>query len=558
MSPQQAIHTLMTPLLPPSRAVHLTEVTVELTEVCLQLTTTAPNASCPRCTVPSSSVHSRYQRHLTDLPWGTRPVRIRLTVRKFVCRNPSCPRRIFTERVPDLVAAYARKTHRLLAALQAIGVALGGQAGARLAHRLGLPASRDTLLRLVRRLPLPVIPLLQAIGVDDWAHRKRQRYGTIVVDLERQRPVALLNDREAETLADWLRVHPSVTVIARDRLKAYRDGARAGAPQATQVADRFHLLQNLAEALDQVFSAHGNALNAVSEGRRRPPIVQPDGQTAVPVPPSAPTPQAQTRAAQRRARRLATYEQVWSLHRQGWSPRLIAQHLGIGRMTVVRYLQAPTFPERKGRSETRQSLLTPYTAEILTRWNAGCREARQLFHALQRQGYPGSYPTVARYVQRLRQVQGLRPRVRRPGRPRLRVVAGRHPPLTTRRATRVVLKQPSKQTADDTQLIAHLKDQHDELATVIDLAQDFAAIVRERQPDRFDSWLARATASAVAPLRRFATGLRADYEAVKAGLCLPWSNGPVEGQINRLKMLKRSMFGRAKIDLLSQRFLRAA
>jgi transposase len=413
-------------------------------------------------------------------------------------------------------------------------------------------------LRLVRRLPLPAVPALRAIGVDDWAHWKRQRYGTIVVDLERQRPVALLNDREAETLADWLRAHPSVTVIARDRLKAYRDGARAGAPQATQVADRFHLLQNLAEALDQVFSAHGNALNAVSDVRRRTSIVQPDGQTAVPVPPSAPTPQAQTQAAQRRARRLATYEQVWSQHHQGWSPRLIAQHLGIGRMTVVRYLQAPTFPERKGLSVMRKSLLAPYTAEILTRWNAGCREARQLFQAIQRQGYPGSYPTVARYVQRLRQVQGLRPRARRPGQPLLRVVAGRHPPLTTCRATRVVLKQPSQQTDEDTQLIARLKDQHGELATVIDLAQNFAAIVRQRQPDRFDSWLARATASAVAPLRRVATGLRADYEAVKAGLCLPWSNGPVEGQVTRLKLLKRQGDGRGGFALLRQHMLQAA
>jgi transposase len=201
-------------LLPPTRAVRLTEVTMESAKVCLQLTTTAVAVGCPRSAVPSSAVHSRYQRHLTDLPWATRPVRIQLTVRKFVCRNASCPRRIFTERVPELVALYARKTCRLVAALQAIGMALGGQAGARLGHRLGLPASRDTLLRLVRRLPLPVVAPLRAIGVDDGAHRKRQRYGTIVVDLERRRPVALLHDREAETLADWLRAHPGVTIIA--------------------------------------------------------------------------------------------------------------------------------------------------------------------------------------------------------------------------------------------------------------------------------------------------------------------------------------------------------
>jgi transposase len=554
----QELRTFLTTLLPATCSVHRTEVTVEPAGVHLQLTTTAPAAACPRCAEPSSAVHSRYQRHLMDLPWGPLTVRIRLLVRTFVCRMPTCTRRIFTERVPELVAPYARKTQRLIAALQAIGVALGGQAGARLAHRLGLPASRDTLLRLVRRLPLPAVRLLSAIGVDDWAHRKRQRDGTIVVDLERRQPVALLHDREANTLATWLRGHPEITVIARDRLKAYQDGARAGAPQATQVADRFHLLQNLAEALDQVFSAHGPALKAVSDARSRTPITQPDGRTALPVPPSTPTPQAQTRAAQRRARRLATYTQVWTLHHQEWSPRLIAQHLGIGRMTVVRSLQAPTFPERKGRSETRQSRLSPYTAEILTRWKAGCREARQRFQAIPRQGYTGSYPTVARYVQRLRQAQGLRPRARRPGQMLPRIVESPHRPLTTRLATRLVLKWPEHRTNADTQLLAHLESQHHDFAGAIELAQDFCAIVRQRQAHRFDAWLARAAASGVAPLRRFARGLCADYEAVKAGLRLPWSNGPVEGHINRLKMLKRQMFGRAKLDLLSRRFLCAA
>jgi transposase len=159
-------------------------------------------------------------------------------------------------------------------------------------------------------------------------------------------------------------------------MKGYSDGARAGAPQATQVADRFHLVQNLAEALDQVFSAHGNALKVVSKALSSTPVLQPDGRTAVPVPPSAPPPQEQTRAAQRRARRLATYDQVWTLYRQGWSPRAIAQQLGMGRWTVVRYLRAPTFPERKGRSDAGKSVLTPYKEYILKRWNAGCRDAR--------------------------------------------------------------------------------------------------------------------------------------------------------------------------------------
>lgn len=194
----------------------------------------------------------------------------------------------------------------MVAALQTIGLALGGQTGARLAQRFGLPTSRDTLRRLVRRLPPPSIPPLRAIGVDDWAYRKHPRYGTIVVDVEQRRPVALLHDREAETLATWLRTHTGVTIIARDRRKAYSDGARAGAPQATQVADRCHLLQNLAEALDQGFSAHGSALRAGGEALSCKPVIQSDGRLAVPVPPPMPSPQAPTRAVQRRARRLAT------------------------------------------------------------------------------------------------------------------------------------------------------------------------------------------------------------------------------------------------------------
>jgi transposase len=163
------LHTLVTALLPPTCRVRLTGVTVEKASVRLQLTATAPTAACPCCAVSSSSIHSRYQRHLTDLPWGTRAVYLELSVRKFLCRNPSCARRIFTERLPELVEAYGRHTHRLVTILRAIGLALGGQAGARLAARLQLPTSPATLLRLVRTTPMPHTPALQAIGVDEWA-----------------------------------------------------------------------------------------------------------------------------------------------------------------------------------------------------------------------------------------------------------------------------------------------------------------------------------------------------------------------------------------------------
>jgi transposase len=207
------------------------EVAVEDASVQVQLMAVAPTASCPDCTMPSSSIHSRYQRRLADLPWGSLAIHIRLTVRKFVCRHTDCPRRIFTERLPDLVATYARKTYRLTTALRAIGLALGGNAGARLAARLRLPVSAAALLRLVRGAPLPPPPALQIVGVDEWAWRPGHRYGTILVNLASHRVVDLLPERSAATVAAWLAQHPTIVVVCRDRSPLYADGIRRGAPR---------------------------------------------------------------------------------------------------------------------------------------------------------------------------------------------------------------------------------------------------------------------------------------------------------------------------------------
>jgi transposase len=550
---------LLPDLLPQAPLLHLETWQIDTTtgQVTLRVQSTQTLMHCPVCRFPTRRIHSRYSRTVADLPWAEYRVVLQLSVRKFCCANGRCLRRIFTERLPGVVAPWARRTERLLHWLAHIAVALGGAAGAQLSRGLGVVVSRRTLLRVLRRLPVPLLPTPTVLGVDDFAMRKRRTYGTVLIDLERRQAVALLPDRTAETLAQWLREHPGVEVIARDRAKAYADGAHQGACEATQVADRFHLLQNLREALDQVFTTHGKALDAVNDLGRQQPLALPDGTVAVPVPPPDPPRPAQQRAAQRQARRQTIYEQVWTFHRQGWTSHAIAQQVGISLRTVQRDLQTATFPGRKRRSDCGQSLLDPYKATLLARWNAGCHTAMRLFRELRQQGYVGSYGLVAAYARRVRQAQGLAHGQRRPRQPMPAVAEPPCQPLTPRRATWLVLRREAKRTEAEVRQLTQLRDQHAEVAEAIDLAQDFLSLVRQRQPTQLDPWLQRATASTLEALRRFATGLYEDYEAVKAGVTWPWSTGPVEGHINRLKMLKRQMFGRARLDLLSRRFLLA-
>jgi transposase len=526
-------------------------------QITLRVQSTQTSAPCPLCAIPARRIHSDYGRTLADLPWATYRVCLQLRVRKWFCRNRACPRRIFTERLPMVAAPWARRTLRLAQRLVALGMALGGKAGVRRGHAWDLAVSRNTLLRLLRRQPAASFPTPRVLGVDDFALRKRHTYGTILVDLERRQPVALLPERTAAPVAQWLREHPGVQVIARDRSTAYAEGARHGAPAATQVADRFHLLQNLKEVLDHVFTMHETTLDAVNATLHPQPGPLSDGALAVSVPPHAIPLPVQQRAAERHARRQVLHTQVWALHRQGWTAPAIAQHVGLGLRTVQRDLQSTTFAGCKHRSDRGTSVLNPYKPYLLERWNAGCHTGMQLFRELQQRGYPGSYARVAAYARQLRQAQGLPPAHRRPRQTLPTVVEPPCQPLTPRRATWLVLRREAHRTDAEVHQLAQLHAQAPEVAEAIDLAQDFVQLVRQRQPERLDPWLQRATTSALEALQRFATGLREDYEAVKAGVTLPWSTGPVEGHINRLKMLKRQMFGRARLALLGRRFVRA-
>jgi len=464
-----------------------------------------------------------------------------------------------------------------------VGLALGGAAGTRLGRKLGLDASRNTLLRLIRRAPLPDVATPSVLGVDDWALRKRHTYGTVLVDLDRRRPVALLPGREADALATWLRDHPGVTVISRDRAGAFAiaqrshgvmsaeltGGARAGAPGAVQVADRFHLLQNLAETLEVVFAAHAKDLRAAEPARRDAVAIE---RGTVSVPPAPPQARARVLATARREPRLAAHEQVWGLRGQGCSGQAIARHLGISRSTVFRHLRSEVFPERKGRRDAGRSVLGPLSASltslrgiaarwqhvVLEHWNNGRRHGRRLFRTPQKDGYRGSYPTLARYLQRLRATQGTVV-VRKPIKhPRPVLAAASRQTLTPRNAAWLVLRRTEKRSADDRALLADLRRHAPELDEAVALAEEFTGLIREPAPDRLDPWLKRARDSTIRQLQSFAKRLESDYAAVQAAVALAWSNGQTERQVNQLKTLKRQMYGRANLDLLERRVLLTA
>ena len=305
---------VFSPFLPDTTSLHLDswQLDAPVSLLTVHVTSTQTVARCPVCTVPAKRLHSRYTRTLADLPWAHDRVRLQLRVRKWFCQHPHCSRQIFTERLPTVAAPWARQTQRLVHWLTHMAVALGGTAGAQLSRRLGGAGSRTMLLRLLRQLVVASRATPTVLGVDDFALRNRQTDGTVLIDRQRRRPVALLPDREAETLAQWLQAHPGVEIRTRDRSQADADGARQGAPTATQVADRVHLVQNLAEALTQVCNLHGRALKAVNEASSRPPMTRPDGTVVLPVPPASPSRHAQVQAAHRRSRRLARHEPMWA------------------------------------------------------------------------------------------------------------------------------------------------------------------------------------------------------------------------------------------------------
>jgi transposase len=432
------------------------------------------SARCPLCDERSPKVHSRYIRTIADLPWRNVSLTLKIRARRFFCVNRRCKRAIFCERLAE-VAPYARKTDRLEEALLLIAFELGGEAGSRLAHELGLLVSPDALLERLRGGPSPKTDGVRVLGIDDWAKRKgRRSYGTILVDLEQHKVVDLLPDRTAETLQEWLKDHPDIEVVSRDRYQPYIDGIRMGAPGAVQVADRFHLMKNLTDSVERILERERISLDEALK-------------LTLPEPPYLPP------------------------------------------------------------------LMVAYTKFCLKHGD-GDDVVEGIWEKLSRTSSLRSYRKAFKYVvERLR--EGLPTRRTREETLKAKAEAKRRAP---RPLARLFARDPEKISIADREYLRELWRLNSELERAYELAQGFCRMLRERDPEMLDGWLEEASDSDSPELGSFAEGLRADYSAVRAALCERWSNGQVEGQINRLKLLKRQMYGRANLDLLKRRAVGAA
>jgi transposase len=518
---------------------------------------------CPSCGTPSSAVHSRYERHPADLPSFGQAVRLRVRVRRFYCHHPSCRRRTFAEPLPKLLQPRARRTRRLARAQGRVGLALGGEAGARLLPHLAMATSPDTVLRLVRCLPLPAPEAPRVVGIDDWAMRKGRTYGTILVDLERRRPVDLLPDRSGAAVAAWLRRRPQIAIVARDRSTEYARAATAGLPGARQVADRWHLLLNMRQAVERWLArTHGRL-------RRLPPPSGGDDRRPGQRLRAYRRSEAEIAAsADSHARWLAAYQEVRRRHQAGETLLAIGRATGLARGTVRKYAHAETFPERAVRRPN-PSRLDPHLAHLERRMAEGCEDAMALWREARDQGFVGTHRQVHRFVAERRTAPA-----RRTARKWLGHVAPTRPgpsttsPLPSPKQLAWLMVQPVAALSSYHAAAMVRVEQDVEAARVADLARRFTALVRgcglgRGEPRRapcgdLDAWLGEARACGVRAVETFAAGLAQDEAAVRAALTTPWSNGQAEGQVTRLKMLKRTMYGRAGFDLLRRRVLLAA
>ena len=513
-------------------------------------------SACPDCGVSSTARHSSYWRQLKDLPIQGRSVRLKLRVGRWRCRNPICKRKIFCQRLPGVTGKRAQETDRFAEILRSVGYALGGRAGERLSVRLGLRISDDTLLRRVKEAAKDAPPLqaIRAIGVDDWAWSKGKNFGSIVVDLERGTAVDVLPLRSAKALSEWLERHPGVSVVARDRQGLYAEGARRGAPDAVQVADRFHLIQNLRQAVERALAVQRSHLRlpARVQDVLIPPSLPVKGGHRILVRSRVAQMEAET-VRQRRQERLKLFQTVKEMQAAGLRISEIARHLGVNRRRLDKWARLDTLPERD-RMQPRPGMAESFRDYLRRRWEQGCRHGRTLLAEIRQLGYIGGHSQLAKLLSPWRQPPaGTNPAAEDMTEERSISVPGRS--IAPQVAAALLSKIPSELTDHQAEIVSTLKKQCPGFAAMRKLVLSFRSILRRGKVGTLKRSIKEAENAGITAITRFVRHLKRDQAAVENAVVYGWSNGPVEGHINRLKAVKRQMYGRAGFELLRSRVL---
>jgi len=505
--------------------------------------------ACPKCGVVSARVRARYERRVRDLPIQGERVLVRLRCRKFACRNTRCAQRIFCERFGPALPAFARSTARLERALAALALATSANLAARLGRVLGLQGSARSILRAAHRFEPPEASAAH-IAVDDFAFRRGRSYGTIIIDHHTRRPIELLRDRGRDELVAYLAAHPEVMLVTRDRDQRYAEAIRLAAPGAIAIADRWHLIRNLADAFERLVARSQRAWRqqlqealAAEHAARDEDMVDDGGVSEVPLPRpariSTPSPAKRNVQAAKRAERQGVFDQVHALKREGWSIHRIARRVGLERETIRTYLRRDSPPDWS-RAIPTPSPLDAHYGLLACRWREGCRNAAQLRRELMELGYRGSLKSVQRYVRAWRDTPAPDPDASAPPTVTL-------PPSRTL-AWRLLQNDPDPTTQA---LLRHVSDvEHHTL-----LARAGIDNIRQRNLPAHIAWSHAILSGPESALRRFVNNLDTDHNAVHHALTHPHSNGPAEGHVNRLKLLKRSSYGRAGFELLRKKVL---
>jgi transposase len=449
-------------------------------------------------------------------------------------------------------------TNRLRQWIEAIARAASGEVGARLAEHLSMGVSPTTILRRLMSLFTPPVGAVSVLGIDDWSFRRGRKFGTILVDLTTHAIIDLLPDRSAETAAAWMRLHPEIDIVSRDRGEDYASAARLGAPQARQVADRFHLAKNLKEIVEEILARCRAEIRQASKPSDTPPTQQEaqkaEQTPALPDQPPDPYPLAGSAHLARHAERSDRYQQLVELRNEGLTTKEIAHRLDIAERTVRHWFKQGIpygNPESRRKEGNR---INPYMAYVTERWNQGEHNGLTLFRELQTQGYKGGSRSVYRFLERLRgypaSLQGRTEHAQ----------TLKDAPLqqfTAHQAVWLFVRDRADLDESEQSELAAIRQASLTANTVYELTQDFMSILRHREGERLDTWLEDVRKSQICELQRMVRSIEKDKEAVLAGLTLPHSNGVVEGKVHKLKFLKRMGFGRAGFALLRQRVLHA-